>query len=71
MPDLPNLATYGDVVDLGEHLVELSVALTTFAEGHEPREPLSAEDLRPVARIIVPDPPRPAPWPCWPQKPGA
>ncbi len=36
----------------------------------EPGEPLSAEDLRQVARIIVPDPPRPAPGRCWPQKPG-
>jgi hypothetical protein len=70
MPELPDFKTYGDVVDLGEHLVELSVALTTFAEGHEPGEPLSAEDLRQVARIIIPDPPRPALWHCWPLKPG-
>jgi hypothetical protein len=65
MPDLPNLATYGDVASLKEHLLELTVALTTFVEGHEPSEPLSAEALSKIARIIEVEPPRPAHWHCW------
>lgn len=48
--------------------MELSVALTTFVEGHGPDEPLSAADVDNVARIIIIDPPRPAGWQCWPRR---
>ena len=68
MSEPPKLETYGDVIALKDRLVALSVALTTFVEGHGPDEPLSAADVDNVARIIIVVPPRPAGWQCWPRR---